>query len=416
MSRSALIIAQLGLGLVACVADPSPPSAPANRRPPASATSTGSASTARAERLHRQAFVLDAHADTLMRTVDEGFALARRSDTGHVDLPRLAEGGVDGQVFAVWVDPAYPPGRAARRALAMIDSLLLTIERHPGRIGLARTATEARVLAERGRLAAFIGVEGGEAIENDLSILRTLHRLGASYLTLTWWGPNALADGSGEKPRWDGLGPRGREVVRELNRLHMMVDVSHASDDTFFDVLALTRDPVIASHSGARAVCPHHRNLSDEMLRALAKNGGVVGINFYSGFLDADYMTRSDRLRERLKPELEAISKRFADRPGRAREERWAFLKAKARDELPEVPLGRVVDHIDHVVRVAGVDHVGLGSDFDGFSFGPKELVDASRLPLLTAELVRRGYADRDVEKILGGNFLRVFEEVLERR
>ncbi len=369
----------------------------------------------RAARVHRDAFVLDAHADTLMRVVDDGYDLGARHDEGHVDFPRMVEGGVDGQVFAVWVDPDTHEGRLWQRAVTMMDALDRQLSEHADLAGPARDAADARRLAAEGRLAAFLGLEGGYAIEGDLSRLAVLRERGVRYMTLTWWGPNELADGSGEPPKWHGLSDLGRRAVAEMERLGITVDVSHVSDETFDDVLGMAKRPVIASHSGARAVAAHHRNLSDDMLRALAKNGGVVGIDFVAGFLDAAQGKASDALRAKLKPDLDRIERRYRKDPSRARKERWAFWGERARAELPAVPLEKVIDHIAHAAKVAGVDHVGLGSDFDGFLVGPEGLGDCTALPRITSRLLDRGFSEEDVTKILGGNFLRVFGEVSRR-
>ena len=363
--------------------------------------------------IHRDAFVMDAHCDTLLRVVDDGTDLRVRSEEGHIDLPRLSEGGVDAQVFAVWVAEEYLPKRARARADEMIDAFHQTVESAPDLVGHARTAREARALTKEGKIAAFLGLEGGYAIEDDPSNLAHFFDRGVRYMTLTWWHNTGWADGSGDKPRFHGLSELGERVVREMNRLGMLVDVSHVSDETFEDVLRVSEDPVIASHSNARALADHHRNLSDDMLRALAKNGGVVGVNYVAGFLDEEFAARSERLRGKLKPRFEAIEKRLGKGSRAARKERWALFKREAA-KLPPVHLAKVVDHIDHIVRVAGGDHVGLGSDFDGFGAGPRELEDATAVPLITRELVARGYGEDDIRKILGGNFLRVFEAVID--
>lgn len=370
----------------------------------------------RAARVHREAFVFDAHADTLMRVVDDGYDLGALNDTGHVDLPRLKEGGVDAQVFAVWVDPEAHEGGLWRRAVAMIDAFHRQLAEHSDRVGLARDAGDARRLAATGRLAAFLGLEGGYALEGDLDRLAWLRERGLRYVTLTWWGPSDLGDGSGAPPKWNGLSDLGRRAVGEMERLGITVDVSHASDETFFEVLGMATRPVIASHSGARAVAEHHRNLSDEMLRALAKNGGVVGITFVAAFLDEEHDRAAGELRERLKPEFDRIERKHRDDPRRRRKERWALWGERARAELPPVSLEMVIDHIEHAVKVAGVDHVGLGSDFDGFSVGPVELADCGKYPLITSRLLARGFSEEDVRKILGGNFLRVFGEGISDR
>ncbi len=365
----------------------------------------------RARRLHYRSIVFDAHADTILRAVDFGEDLGVRADHGHIDLPRMVEGGLDMQLFTAWVSPDYQKeaGRAKARALRMIDAIQGMVADHPDKIGLAHTVKEARAIHAAHKLVAFIGIEGGAAIEDDLNALRMFHDRGVRLMTLTWWNNTGWADGSGDKPRWHGLNDLGRNVVREMNRLGMVVDVSHASDETFFDVLETTTKPVVASHSNTRVLARHHRNLSDDMLRALAKNGGVIGVNYYSEFVDAEFARKVNALEQELKPKIDAISRKYQADPERARRERWALLET-AMASLPPVSLDRLVDHIDHVVEVTGVDHVGLGSDFDGFSVGVRELSDCTKLPLITQKLLERGYSDGDVAKILGLNFLRVFE------
>jgi membrane dipeptidase len=363
----------------------------------------------RAARVHREAIVFDAHCDAVMKVVDDGVDLGVRSDEGHVDYVRMAEGGLDVEVFAVWVEPEYWPNKAKQRALQMIDALHRSFESHADKIGLARTVADARRLVAQGKLAGFIGIEGGHAIEDDKSALEMFFDKGVRYMTLTWWHNTNWADGSGDKPKHHGLNDLGREIVREMNRLGMVVDLSHVSDETFWDVLEVTDKPVICSHSNTRALADHHRNLTDDQLRALAKNGGVIGINYVASFLDSDFNAASNKLRARLKPRMDKLKQKFKHDPREGRRRRWALWREKAA-ELPQVPLDKMIDHIDHAVKIAGVDHVGLGSDFDGYSVGPQEIEDCTSLPLVTVKLLERGYSEEDVRKILGGNLLRVFE------
>ena len=329
--------------------------------------------------LHRRALVIDTHSDTIIRLLDEDFDMGARSDSGHMDLPRLREGGVDAQVFAVWTSPKIGPEAQVPRVLRMIDALHGQLAKYPDQMELAQSAGDIRRISNAGKIAAILGVEGGHAINNDLRILRTYRRLGVLYMTLTWMNNNEWADGSGDSPSeygeyygnipdHGGLTDFGREVVREMNRIGMIVDISHVSDATFYDVMEVTTKPVIASHSCAWALNPHFRNIKDDMLRALARNGGVIGINFYPKYLSPE-------------------------------------------GQIADVAV--VVDHIDHAVKIAGVDHVGLGSDFDGVGSLPQGLEDCSKMPAITAELVKRGYAETDIIKILGGNFLRVIEVVV---
>lgn len=358
--------------------------------------------------LHREAIVVDGHSDTAQRLLDDGIDFGQRLRDGHMDLPRLREGGVDAQFFAAWIDPSYAPDRAFARADSLLDAVIRMTRTVPG-IELARTAAEIREIAARGQVAALLAVENGQAIENDLGKLRRFAEKGVRYMTLTWMNSNDWADGSGGENLHFGLTDFGCQVVREMERLGILVDVSHASDATFWDVLEIATKPVIASHSSTDAFQEHHRNLNDQQLRAIAANGGVVGINFYPAYVDALFAAAADSVTRAIQPQVDSIVTVYAADPGaaqRARDE----LRAAAFARLPKVPLSRVVDHIDHVVQVAGIDHVGLGSDFDGITATPEGLEDASRLPALTRELDERGYSDEEIKKILGGNFLRVLE------
>ncbi|MCP4679492.1 MAG: membrane dipeptidase [Deltaproteobacteria bacterium] len=365
----------------------------------------------RVRRVHFGATVWDTHADTLGRMLEDGVDIGVRLDDGHIDLIRMKEGGLDVQVFAAWVEPGYWPDKAKDRAVKMIDTLHATVAKYPDRMGFAPTVKDARRLVSEGKVAALLGIEGGHAIEDDLGALEMFYKKGVRYMTLTWWNNTNWADGSGDEPKWNGLNDLGRKVVKEMNRLGMIVDVSHASEDTFWDVLEIATKPVIVSHSNTRALNDHHRNLTDKQLKALAKNGGVIGINFVAGFLDQEFLRAYKKMKQKLKPDTDAIMAKYKKDPMRGRKERWKFLEKKAAELLPPVPLERVIEHIDHAVKVAGIDHVGIGSDFDGFTIGARELKDCTKLPLITEKLLARGYSEEDVTKILGGNFLRVFEE-----
>lgn len=370
---------------------------------------------ARALAVHQRAFVFDAHCDTAMRVLDSGVDLGLRGAEGHLDIPRLREGGVKAQLFALWAPPESWPDKAAHRVLEMADAMLAQIEQHADQLGLALSMADAERLAAEGKIAVFLGIEGGHAIEDSLPVLRSFHRLGVRLMTLTWMNNTNWADGSGDEPAHHGLTDLGREVVREMNRLGMLIDVSHSSQETFRDVLATTSKPVVASHSCARAICDHHRNLGDEQLRALKKNGGVVGINFFTGFLDKPTIDRMEKIWDGDDPVLTELKERYKDDRSnpeyrQARHARYETLMS----DVPPVPLDRLVDHIDHVVKIAGVDHVGLGSDFDGVSALPVGLRHSGDLPRITEKLVARGYSDEEIEKILGGNLARVFRAALD--
>lgn len=320
-----------------------------------------------ARALHQRALVFDAHCDTPLRIM-KGADICVRGESGHLDFPRMREGGVDAQFFAIFVYPDIENPRLA--AERIIEKTRAAVASCPDQAALARSASELGGLVQEGRLSILLGLEGGHIIQGDLNALDRFYELGVRYMTLTWSNTNEFADSSDGPRRWGGLNPLGVQVVREMNRLGMIVDVSHVSDETFEDVMKTTSKPVIASHSSCRALQDLPRNMSDEMLRAVARNGGVVCVNFYPLFLGGKAPQKGER-------------------PG-------------------SVPLSRLLDHIEHAVRVAGVDHVGLGSDFDGIDAVPTGLEDVTRLPRVTEGLLGRGLSPEDVEKVLGGNLLRV--------
>jgi membrane dipeptidase len=363
-----------------------------------------------AQRIHREAIVVDTHNDITSAMVDDGFDLGKRDSSGftETDIPRMKEGGLDAEFFAVYVSADYArKGGAARRALTMIDAVHEAARRNPD-MEMAYTAADIRRIARSGKIAALMGVEGGHAIEDSLPVLRQFHRLGIRYMTLTHSNNNNWADSSGDVKRHAGLTDFGRQVVREMNRLGMMVDISHVSDDTFYDVLKTTRAPVIASHSSARALVNAPRNMTDDMLRAVAKNGGVVMVNFGGWFLHPDAEAEWNA---KLKPEYAALRKKYAGNPAALEREQRKLVQ-----RLPKIPLSSLIDHFVHIARTAGVDHVGIGSDFDGVSgYLPQGMEDITKLPAITAELLKRGFSEADVKKVLGENILRVMEEV-ERR
>ncbi|HET7791487.1 MAG TPA: dipeptidase [Gemmatimonadales bacterium] len=350
--------------------------------------------------------VVDGHLDTPQRMLDEGVDIATRLPDGHVDLPRMREGGLSAAFFAIWVDATYGPGTAYARATALIDVVSAFADGTRG-AELVTGAAGVRRAAAAGRIAVLLGVEGGHAIENSLENLAALYRRGVRYLTLVWNNGNDWAGASLDPRRPGGLTSFGREVVRRMGELGMLVDLSHASDATFRDALDAARGPVIASHSACRALAAHPRNLTDEQLRAIAKRGGVVGINFFPVFLDDGFRAAYENLNRRLEPGFASIRDRFRGRPGAAEFEIDRYRSAQLGGiRIPSVD--RLVDHIEHAVRVMGVDHVALGSDFDGISVLPPPMKDATSLPLLVRALGARGMSDSDVAKILGENFLRL--------
>ena len=351
--------------------------------------------------LHRRAIVIDTHSDCTQRVAYDGIDFARAQPDMHVDLPKMRAGGLDAEFFSIFVGPwrTKPEGYYAE-AMKQFDAVHAMIQAHPETIAWARTAADVRANAERKRISALFGVEGGHALlpggETEmLEHLRTFHARGARYLTLTWSIASPLGGSSGDDSDGRGLTDVGRRIIDEMERLGMMVDVSHVSDPLFWDVIRYARKPVIASHSSARELANVPRNMSDAMLRAVARNGGAVCVNYGSAFLDQDFYAREQAVWARV---------RGLGPPPR---ELWRTVREETA-RLPPVPLARLVDHIDHVVKVAGIDHVCLGSDFDGVPATPAGLEDTSKLPALTAELRRRGYGPADVEKILGGNVLRV--------
>jgi membrane dipeptidase len=380
--------------------------------PALAACATAGAGPDPALALHRAAIVVDTHSDTTTRFEEQDWRFDERHASGDMDLPRIREGGLDVEFWSIYLGARDVPGVALREALERIDAVHQMVRKHPRDVALAGSAAEIRAAVARGQLASLMGVEGGHIIEGSLAALRTFQRLGVRYLTLTHSFHTSWADSSGTgaqplEPRHGGLTDFGREVVRELNRIGMLVDVSHVSDRTFFDALAVARAPVIASHSSCRAVFGHPRNLSDEMLRALAANGGVVQINFFPGYIDADAAARIAAHRERLAPELEALRERHEGDPAALRRAREALYAA---NPWPTAPLSALLDHFDHAIRVAGPDHVGIGGDWDGVPSMPEGMDDVSFLPALTRGLLARGHSPETVRKVLGENLLRVLE------
>jgi membrane dipeptidase len=373
---------------------------------------SGPASISRAVRaLYREAVVIDTHDDTPSRISIEGVDIGKRLPDGSVDIPRLLDGGVTGIFFSIWPDPVFVPHDSIRRSLELIDVVYKTIDANPDRIGLAVTAADVTRLKKEGKVAALMGIEGGHAIENNLAALRMFHRLGVRYMTLTHSNTNGWADSSTDAPRWHGLNALGKSVVREMNRIGMIVDLSHVSDETFYAALQVTTKPVILSHSSCRALDNHPRNATDDMLRALAKNGGVVGINFYSEFVDQHFRDAMLARKKDLLAQFNNNARNQTSDPDEASRKSWYELKHYT-DGVPRPPFSALIDQIDHAVKVAGVDHVGLGSDFDGAPSTPEGVDSMLDMIKIAQALKDRGYKDEDIQKILGGNFLRVLREV----
>lgn len=364
----------------------------------------------KALKIHDKAIVIDTHVDTPLN-MRRGLDICVRNDRGEVDLPRMKEGGLDAVFLAVFVGNGQDYDNPSRRAFETLDVIHRQIESCPDLAELAVSTDDIRRIHKTGKRAMLIGMENGGPVEEDLALLRTYYRLGVRYVTLTHNENNPICDSSTDEPEWGGLSPFGIEMVAEMNRLGMMIDLSHASDDTFFDVVKRSKAPVMASHSGCRALCNVPRDLTDDMLRALAKNGGVIQIVFYSGFISDEFAKKSAEAREKLEPEFEKIRKETAGN----REEYWKRARPLwIASQPPPADISVLIDHIDHVVEVAGVDHVGLGSDYDGAGAWPIGLEDATGYPLITYHLLKRGYSEKEIKKILGENLLRVFESVEE--
>ena len=384
------------------------------------AQSTESGISPKARAIHDSAIVVDTHADTPQRFLDEGFDIGSTDphDTGHISLDKAKAGNLGAEFFSLWVDPDTNQGHFARHTFDLIDSVYEQAARHPDRMMMAFSVADIERAHREHKLAALMGIEGGHSIENDMHLLRDYYRLGVRYMTLSWSNTNEFADSSGDidDPKvqhHNGLTDFGKQVVLEMNRLGMMVDISHVSDKTFWDAIATTKAPVIASHSSARALTNHPRNMTDDMLRAVSKNGGVVDVNFFSAFDDEDFRKTVEAQKKDVDAAVKAKQEKlkaegktptYLDTDGIERE--WMA-------KIPRPPLKALIDHIDHIAKVAGVDHVGLGSDFDGVSGATPQGIDsAADLPKITQALLERGYSAEDIHKILGGNLLRVFGEV----
>lgn len=360
---------------------------------------------AEALRIHYNAIVFDGHVDTPSLMLDRGYRLAERhpAHQAHVDLPRMFEGGLDAMFASIYVAPTYGEGQAAvQRAKALIAEVERQVGAVPDSAGMAYSAADVRRLTKAGKKAVLLGIEGGHALAGSTDVLREMYEAGVRYVTLTHINTNSWADASQSPPRWNGLNDLGRRMIAEMNRLGMVVDLSHTSDSTFYDALRVSKAPVLLSHSSARALVDNVRNVDDAMLRALAENGGVVMINFFDAVVNPH-----------LTPDVfEEAYRRLGGRQGKLYQLWDTVYDIKRERGLPGGTLTDVVDHIDHAAKVAGIDHVGLGSDFDGVFDLPAGLQDVTRLPWITYELLKRGYGEEDLYKILGGNALRVLDEV----
>jgi membrane dipeptidase len=367
--------------------------------------------SSRAREIHFASLVFDTHADTPQRFFFDQFDLGHRDAEGCVDIPRLREGGVGAIFFALWVPVEITGPAATRRARDLLSATLKQIEIHGGDLALCASCKEVRTARAGKKIAVLLGVEGGHAIDNDLAILREFHTAGVRYMTLTHNAATEWADSSNDAPRHNGLTDFGKQVIREMNRLGMLVDISHVSDPTFYDVLKTSRAPVIASHSCCRALCDAPRNLDDAMIKALASRGGVIHITFHDGFLSQEYAMANRARAAEIASHEEAVTKKFGENEARNLIELQRLSDASIRaGKLPQVSWEKIVEHIDHAAGIAGADHVGVGSDFDG-AFMPAGMEDASKFFLITEGLLRRGYGDADIRKILGENTLRVMAD-----
>jgi membrane dipeptidase len=366
----------------------------------------------KARKLHFSSIVVDTHDDTTQRFLDGKFDLGARSDAGSIDIPRMREGGLGAIFFSIWIPSKITGPEGVSRAMTQIDAVREQVRNHPKDLTLATTAAEVREARKQGKIAALMGVEGGHMIDSNLGVLRSYAALGVRYMTLTHSGNDEWADSSTDKAVHNGLTDFGKDVVREMNRLGVIVDISHVSDKTFYDALEVSKAPLFASHSSCRAICDAPRNMTDQMMKDLAAKGGVVQINYHVGFLSQEF-----RDAEKANPELNKaisaeVTKRCGDNEGCQLIEGDRITREYVEQgKLPRVEFSKIIEHIDHAVKVAGADHVGLGSDFDGANM-PYGMEDATKLPKITEALLQKGYSEGDVKKILGENTLRVMTEV----
>ncbi|MGY5252968.1 dipeptidase [Sphingobacterium spiritivorum] len=359
------------------------------------------------KQIHKDLIVVDGHNDVIYESIFKGKDIAKRLTTGHTDLPRLKEGGVDVQVFAVWSDDKNWKKGAFKHANDQIDALEKMISGNSDQIELAKSSKDIDAILNKGKIAAVIGVEGGNMIESKIENLEKLYDRGVRYLTLTWnynlpWVTAAAIEVKTSSDKGKGLTAHGKDIIRRMNELGMMVDLSHGGEKTFYDVIATSTKPILVSHSNAYTLMPHYRNLKDEQLEALKKNGGVIGVNFYSGFLDPTYTERVRKL----------YRKHFADKGN------YKLSPTRQYEKLPKklqqeanAPMSKLLEHINYLVKKVGIDHVAIGSDYDGIESPPRELEDVNKFPLLTKALLEQGYSKEDVGKIMGGNFLRLLRE-----
>jgi membrane dipeptidase len=363
--------------------------------------------------IHQKAIVIDSHVDTPM-AFSRGVDIGKRDNSIEVDLVKMKEGGVDAVFFAVFISNDKDDKHPSKDALEIIDRIYRQVEKNSDQAELAFSVADIERIEKSGKRAVLIGIENGSPVENSLELLRIYYRLGVRYVTLTHNAHNSISDSSTTlRDKWYGLSPFGIDMVKEMNRLGMMIDVSHISDRAFYDVIKYSTSPVLATHSCCRAICDTKRNMTDDMIKELAKHGGVIQINFYSGFLSPEFMTESDAKWEEVIPKVKDLRYKYKNDTDKYWQNMFKIWKQSS-PESPEIDI--LMDHIDHVVKLVGVDHVGLGSDFDGAGNFPKGLQDISGYPVITYNLLKRGYKEEDIIKILGGNLLRVFTENEKQR
>lgn len=379
------------------------------------AMQTGQAQSS--QKIHAKATLIDTHNDFPTTAIEKGYSFDQSlKGKTHSDLQRMKEGGVDIQIFSIWCDgvQSQPYAWANRE----IDSVQEWARRNPDKMMMVYNSKDLQKALRSKKLGAMMGVEGGHMMENDLGKLEKLYQRGVRYMTLTWnnsteWATSAMDESTTVPPermtreRKKGLTDFGKQVIRKMNDMGMLVDLSHVGEQTFWDAIATTTKPVIVSHSCAHALCPVFRNLKDDQIKAVAKNGGVIHLNFFSGFVDPEFMKRNTTFNEKHKAERDSVLKTVTD-PYFA--DMYLFEKYPEEVKALRPPLSKLIDHLDYIVKLAGVDHVGMGSDFDGINSAPQQLDDVTGFPLITAELVKRGYSKKDIEKILGGNFIRLLK------
>ena len=360
--------------------------------------------------IHSQALVIDSHSDFLDRSAIDGSGLADDPPGAQTTLGKLEQGGVDAQFFSIFLPPAFAEYGFARRANELIDRLEREVAASPERIAMADSTTDITQLSADGKIAALMGIEAGHVIENDLDMLEHFYNRRVRYMTLTWSNSNEWADAYGGEARHGGLTDFGAKVVQKMNQLGMMVDISHVSDETFWDVMAIVKSPVIASHSSVRALMGSKRNMSDSMIEAVAKNDGVIQINFYSRYVDAQFNDDYQAARAAANAQFKALEEKYAGNAIELDIQSWS-LELALEKQLRPPPASRVVDHIEHIIKLVGVDHVGMGTDFDGMGTPPAGLEHIGKISTVTEELLQRGYSEEDITKVLGGNLLRVMAE-----